>query len=85
MNNSMCYITEIPLKYAVLIPQLDRYINIQIIIDSMYEIITRNMKNMMTRIITNNDQTCNFPESKQKLYPLLRENQCFHLPALISC
>ena len=44
------------------------------------------MKIMMTRIITNTDETGNFPESKQKLlYPLLTENQCFCLPALISC
>ena len=66
-------------------PQFDRYINIEIIIDSMYKIITRNMEIMMTRIITNTDETCNFAESKQKLYPLLRENQCSYLPTLISC
>ena len=65
-------------------PQFDQYIDIQIIIDSMYKIITRNVKIMMTRIIINTDGTCNFPESKQKLDPLLTKNQCFHLPLHID-
>ena len=50
----------------------------------MYRIITRNMEIMMTRIITNTDETCNLAESKQKFYPLLRGNQCSYLPTLIS-
>ena len=70
----MCYML---LKYAVFTPQFDQYINTPIIIDSMYKIITRNVKIMMTRITTNTDETCNFPESKQKLYPLPTENQSF--------
>ena len=81
-NNDMCYNWNMQSLATIWSIYQYRNHNWQYV----YKIITRNMEIMMTRIITNTDETGNFPESEQKLlYPLLTENQCFCLPALISC